>query len=137
MKKCLSNKMAAPDVPTSFWTTVKKKRVSKKLIFIKSITSICCPAILSVYKLHDFLLLLCVYVRYFVSLCFVTLFSPQYLELLRSVQNRPAKCLTIMWALGQAGFYDLSQGLRGTNLTFKCLLTFMPSKIFTLFFHIF
>ena len=38
---------------------------------------------------------------------------PQYLELLRSVQNRPAKCLTIMWALGQAGFYDLSQGLRG------------------------
>uniref|UniRef100_A0A8C5CMA8 Transmembrane protein 214 n=1 Tax=Gadus morhua TaxID=8049 RepID=A0A8C5CMA8_GADMO len=37
---------------------------------------------------------------------------PEYLELLRSVQNRPAKCLTIMWALGQAGFYDLSQGLR-------------------------
>ncbi|XP_028253849.1 transmembrane protein 214 [Parambassis ranga] len=37
---------------------------------------------------------------------------PEYLELLRSVQNRPVKCLTIMWALGQAGFYDLSQGLR-------------------------
>uniref|UniRef100_A0A672IH60 Transmembrane protein 214 n=1 Tax=Salarias fasciatus TaxID=181472 RepID=A0A672IH60_SALFA len=37
---------------------------------------------------------------------------PDYLELLRSVQNRPVKCLTIMWALGQAGFYDLSQGLR-------------------------
>ncbi|XP_040015984.1 transmembrane protein 214 [Gasterosteus aculeatus] len=37
---------------------------------------------------------------------------PEYLELLRSVQNRPMKCLTIMWALGQAGFYDLSQGLR-------------------------
>ncbi|KAG7453909.1 hypothetical protein JOB18_047160 [Solea senegalensis] len=37
---------------------------------------------------------------------------PEYLELLRSVQNRPAKCLTIMWALGQAGFHDLSQGLR-------------------------
>ncbi|XP_034017636.1 transmembrane protein 214 [Thalassophryne amazonica] len=36
----------------------------------------------------------------------------EYLEILRSVQNRPAKCLTIMWALGQAGFYDLSQGLR-------------------------
>uniref|UniRef100_A0A7N8WSQ1 Transmembrane protein 214 n=1 Tax=Mastacembelus armatus TaxID=205130 RepID=A0A7N8WSQ1_9TELE len=36
----------------------------------------------------------------------------EYLELLRSVQNRPVKCLTIMWALGQAGFYDLSQGLR-------------------------
>ncbi|CAG12945.1 unnamed protein product [Tetraodon nigroviridis] len=37
---------------------------------------------------------------------------PMYLELLRSVQNRPVKCLTIMWALGQAGFCDLSQGLR-------------------------
>ncbi|KAK5852682.1 hypothetical protein PBY51_006532 [Eleginops maclovinus] len=37
---------------------------------------------------------------------------PEFLELLRSVQNRPVKCLTIMWALGQAGFYDLSQGLR-------------------------
>ncbi|KAL6096112.1 tmem214 [Pungitius sinensis] len=37
---------------------------------------------------------------------------PEYLELLRSVQNRPVKCLTIMWALGRAGFYDLSQGLR-------------------------
>ncbi|XP_076026632.1 transmembrane protein 214 [Genypterus blacodes] len=36
----------------------------------------------------------------------------EYLELLRSVQNRPVKCLTIMWALGQAGFHDLSQGLR-------------------------
>uniref|UniRef100_A0A4W5LZG2 Transmembrane protein 214 n=1 Tax=Hucho hucho TaxID=62062 RepID=A0A4W5LZG2_9TELE len=37
---------------------------------------------------------------------------PDYLELLRSVQNRPVKCLTIMWSLGQAGYYDLSQGLR-------------------------
>ncbi|KAF3703065.1 Transmembrane protein 214-B [Channa argus] len=37
---------------------------------------------------------------------------PEYLELLRSVHNRPVKCLTIMWTLGQAGFYDLSQGLR-------------------------
>uniref|UniRef100_A0A1A7XUW1 Transmembrane protein 214 n=1 Tax=Iconisemion striatum TaxID=60296 RepID=A0A1A7XUW1_9TELE len=36
----------------------------------------------------------------------------EFLELLRSVQNRPVKCLTIMWALGQAGFHDLSQGLR-------------------------
>ncbi|XP_046877955.1 transmembrane protein 214 [Hypomesus transpacificus] len=36
----------------------------------------------------------------------------EYLELLRSVQNRPVKCLTIMWALGQAGFHDLSHGLR-------------------------
>ncbi|XP_061668783.1 transmembrane protein 214 [Syngnathoides biaculeatus] len=37
---------------------------------------------------------------------------PTYLELLRSVQNHPTKCLTIMWTLGQAGFYDLSQGLK-------------------------
>uniref|UniRef100_A0A8D3E5V2 Transmembrane protein 214 n=1 Tax=Scophthalmus maximus TaxID=52904 RepID=A0A8D3E5V2_SCOMX len=37
---------------------------------------------------------------------------PEYFELLRSVKNRPVKCLTIMWVLGQAGFYDLSQGLR-------------------------
>ncbi|XP_019746549.1 transmembrane protein 214 isoform X1 [Hippocampus comes] len=37
---------------------------------------------------------------------------PEYLELLRSVQNHPVRCLTIMWALGQAGFYDLSQGLK-------------------------
>ncbi|KAL2082587.1 hypothetical protein ACEWY4_022405 [Coilia grayii] len=35
-----------------------------------------------------------------------------HLELLRSNQNRPVKCLTIMWALGQAGFYNLSHGLR-------------------------
>ncbi|KAJ6661158.1 hypothetical protein lerEdw1_015294 [Lerista edwardsae] len=36
----------------------------------------------------------------------------KYLELLRSHQNRPAKCLTIMWALGQAGFADLTEGLK-------------------------
>ncbi|XP_003228226.3 transmembrane protein 214 [Anolis carolinensis] len=36
----------------------------------------------------------------------------KYLELLRSHQNRPAKCLTIMWALGQAGFADLMEGLK-------------------------
>lgn len=40
---------------------------------------------------------------------------PQYLELLRSHQNRPAKCLTILWALGQAGFTDLAEGLRGES----------------------
>uniref|UniRef100_A0A8C6B1B1 Transmembrane protein 214 n=1 Tax=Monodon monoceros TaxID=40151 RepID=A0A8C6B1B1_MONMO len=34
------------------------------------------------------------------------------LELLRSHQSRPAKCLTIMWALGQAGFANLTEGLR-------------------------
>ncbi|XP_060758788.1 transmembrane protein 214 [Neoarius graeffei] len=42
----------------------------------------------------------------------VTLNLPEHLELLRSHQNRPAKCLSIMWALGQAGFYDLTQGIR-------------------------
>uniref|UniRef100_A0A1W7RCE0 Transmembrane protein 214 n=1 Tax=Agkistrodon contortrix contortrix TaxID=8713 RepID=A0A1W7RCE0_AGKCO len=36
----------------------------------------------------------------------------KYLELLRSHHNRPAKCLTIMWALGQAGFADLTEGLK-------------------------
>lgn len=36
----------------------------------------------------------------------------RHLELLRSHQHRPVKCLTIMWALGQAGFYDLSQGIK-------------------------
>uniref|UniRef100_A0A672IH23 Transmembrane protein 214 n=1 Tax=Salarias fasciatus TaxID=181472 RepID=A0A672IH23_SALFA len=46
------------------------------------------------------------------ALFFCSVLSDNYLELLRSVQNRPVKCLTIMWALGQAGFYDLSQGLR-------------------------
>ena len=46
----------------------------------------------------------------------------QYLELLRSVQNRPVKCLTIMWALGQAGFEGLSQGLRGNYLMCSWLL---------------
>ncbi|XP_043918800.1 transmembrane protein 214 [Protopterus annectens] len=41
-----------------------------------------------------------------------TLHLKKYLELLRSHQNRPAKCLTIMWALGQAGFSDLAEGLK-------------------------
>ncbi|XP_053106716.1 transmembrane protein 214 [Hemicordylus capensis] len=36
----------------------------------------------------------------------------KYLELLRSHQNRPAKCLTVMWALGQVGFADLAEGLK-------------------------
>uniref|UniRef100_A0A4W3H415 Transmembrane protein 214 n=1 Tax=Callorhinchus milii TaxID=7868 RepID=A0A4W3H415_CALMI len=35
----------------------------------------------------------------------------KHMELLRSHQNRPVKCLTIMWALGQAGT-DLSEGLK-------------------------
>ncbi|NXO73180.1 TM214 protein, partial [Phainopepla nitens] len=36
----------------------------------------------------------------------------KYLEVLRSQQNRPAKCLTVLWALGQAGFSDLHEGLK-------------------------
>uniref|UniRef100_A0A4W2H5I1 Transmembrane protein 214 n=1 Tax=Bos indicus x Bos taurus TaxID=30522 RepID=A0A4W2H5I1_BOBOX len=36
----------------------------------------------------------------------------KFLELLRSHQSRPAKCLTVMWALGQAGFTNLTEGLR-------------------------
>ncbi|XP_030054483.1 transmembrane protein 214 isoform X1 [Microcaecilia unicolor] len=36
----------------------------------------------------------------------------KYLELLRSQQSRPMKCLTVMWALGQAGFTDLIEGLK-------------------------
>ncbi|MBN3303283.1 T214B protein, partial [Amia calva] len=41
-----------------------------------------------------------------------TLNLADHLELLRSHQNRPVKCLTIMWALGQAGFTDLTEGLK-------------------------
>ncbi|NWT76934.1 TM214 protein, partial [Prunella himalayana] len=36
----------------------------------------------------------------------------KYLEVLRSQQSRPAKCLTVLWALGQAGFTDLHEGLK-------------------------
>ncbi|KAM6083509.1 transmembrane protein 214 [Chlamydotis macqueenii] len=36
----------------------------------------------------------------------------KYLEVLRSHQNRPAKCLTVLWALAQAGFADLHEGLK-------------------------
>ncbi|KAG8522455.1 Transmembrane protein 214 [Galemys pyrenaicus] len=36
----------------------------------------------------------------------------KFLELLRSHQSRPPKCLTIMWALGQAGFTSLTEGLK-------------------------
>uniref|UniRef100_A0A8C5J0G2 Transmembrane protein 214 n=1 Tax=Junco hyemalis TaxID=40217 RepID=A0A8C5J0G2_JUNHY len=39
----------------------------------------------------------------------------KYLEVLRSQQNRPAKCLTVLWALGQAGFTDLHEGLKGES----------------------
>uniref|UniRef100_A0A8C8E7I2 Transmembrane protein 214 n=1 Tax=Otus sunia TaxID=257818 RepID=A0A8C8E7I2_9STRI len=40
----------------------------------------------------------------------------KYLEVLRSHQNRPAKCLTVLWALGQAGFTDLHEGLKGESV---------------------
>ncbi|NXP74280.1 T214B protein, partial [Ramphastos sulfuratus] len=36
----------------------------------------------------------------------------KYLEVLRSQQNKPAKCLTVLWALGQAGLTDLHEGLK-------------------------
>ncbi|NWH56407.1 TM214 protein, partial [Geococcyx californianus] len=36
----------------------------------------------------------------------------KYLEVLRLQQNRPAKCLTVLWALGQAGTADLHEGLK-------------------------
>lgn len=36
----------------------------------------------------------------------------KFLELLSSHQSRPAKCLTILWAVGQAGFTSLPEGLR-------------------------
>lgn len=42
----------------------------------------------------------------------VTSNLPKYLELLRSHLNRPMKCLTVMWAVGQAGFTDLAEGLK-------------------------
>lgn len=47
---------------------------------------------------------------------------PQYLEVLRSQQNRPAKCLTVLWALGQAGFTDLHEGLKGESQGWDPLL---------------
>ncbi|XP_003472945.1 transmembrane protein 214 [Cavia porcellus] len=42
----------------------------------------------------------------------VTASLGKFLELLRSHQSRPAKCLTIMWAVGQAGFTSLTEGLK-------------------------
>lgn len=37
---------------------------------------------------------------------------PQYMELLKNHQNRPLRCLSILWAIGQAGFKDLCSGLK-------------------------
>lgn len=36
----------------------------------------------------------------------------KYLEMLRAQQNRPLKCLAMMWAVGQAGYADLTEGLK-------------------------
>ncbi|KAM6179704.1 transmembrane protein 214 [Erethizon dorsatum] len=44
----------------------------------------------------------------------------KFLELLRSHQSQPAKCLTIMWAVGQAGFTSLTEGLK------VCLRIMLP-----------
>ena len=37
----------------------------------------------------------------------------QYLELIKTNVNRPAQCLSILWAVGQCGIVDLRSGLRG------------------------
>ncbi|OWF35521.1 transmembrane protein 214-B-like [Mizuhopecten yessoensis] len=37
---------------------------------------------------------------------------PQFLELLKTNQNRSSRCLTILWSLGQCGHFDLKCGLR-------------------------
>ncbi|WAR22732.1 LOW QUALITY PROTEIN: T214B-like protein [Mya arenaria] len=36
----------------------------------------------------------------------------QYQELVRSCQNRPDRCLSVLWALGQVGYPSLKAGLR-------------------------
>ncbi|XP_056419674.1 transmembrane protein 214 [Hyla sarda] len=36
----------------------------------------------------------------------------KYLDMLRAQQNRPVRCLTLMWAVGQAGYTDLTEGLK-------------------------
>ncbi|XP_077148019.1 transmembrane protein 214 [Ranitomeya variabilis] len=42
----------------------------------------------------------------------VTVNLKKYLEMLRAQQNRPARCLAMMWAVGQAGYADLTEGLK-------------------------
>lgn len=37
---------------------------------------------------------------------------PQYLELLKTHQNRPSHCLSILWAVGQCGIKNLKSGLK-------------------------
>uniref|UniRef100_A0A452HYA0 Transmembrane protein 214 n=1 Tax=Gopherus agassizii TaxID=38772 RepID=A0A452HYA0_9SAUR len=59
----------------------------------------------------------------------------KYLELLRSHQNRPMKCLTIMWALGQAGFTDLTEGLKGVPIWLPACSDMTPVTSVLIFFH--
>ncbi|KAM5165023.1 transmembrane protein 214 [Mantella aurantiaca] len=42
----------------------------------------------------------------------VTLDLKKYLDILRTQQSKPAKCLTIMWVVGQTGYVDLTEGLK-------------------------
>ncbi|XP_069829356.1 transmembrane protein 214 [Dendropsophus ebraccatus] len=42
----------------------------------------------------------------------VTVNLKKYLEMLRAQQNRPLRCLVMMWAVGQAGYTDLTEGLK-------------------------
>ncbi|KAM4771391.1 transmembrane protein 214 [Rhinophrynus dorsalis] len=42
----------------------------------------------------------------------VTAHLPKYLDLLGKHQNKPVKGLAIMWTVGQAGFADLTEGLK-------------------------
>lgn len=42
----------------------------------------------------------------------VTVNLKKYLEMLRAQQNRPVRCLAMMWAVGQAGYSDLTEGLK-------------------------
>ncbi|MBN3286624.1 T214B protein, partial [Polyodon spathula] len=53
-----------------------------------------------------------------------------HLELLRSHQNKPVKCLTIMWALGQAGLTDLTEGLK---VWFGIMLPVLGTKPLSLY----
>ncbi|XP_044144809.1 transmembrane protein 214 isoform X2 [Bufo gargarizans] len=42
----------------------------------------------------------------------VTANLKKYLDMLRAQQNKPAWCLALMWAVGQAGYADLTEGLK-------------------------
>ena len=37
----------------------------------------------------------------------------QFKDVIKSNQNRPQRCLMVLWALGQAGISKFSAGLRG------------------------